>query len=428
MTATRPLRLVLHGVGAHKGTTPDRQRGCVRAAARLGAAGLRPRTGWCTTLDRGRGATSTTTASTGTTSSTRSTASWSRSTSSRCSAGSARPRGRRAGRSPSSTRRRRSTPRCSTSRSTSGAPVGSRRSRVLEPVVGRRLDGRPGHPAQRERGAPQGRADRRHGGAAQGRRRDPGDRRRRWSSLRDGASARVRDADALPGVRHDAAPGEGERRRHPLPQRAVLPRAAAGAGLPRRRPGRLRHRGARLRGGDRADPARPRTARPGAAGRGRPVRPRRRPAAAGPSCSARKDGTPSANAPRLLDNLAAARDRPLWRVLVALSIRHVGPTAAQALAREFRSMDAIRSASVEELAAADGVGPTIAEAVREWFAVDWHADVVRRWAGGRRADGGRRRRLGAATAGRGHGRGDRLAGRLQPRRRDRGGADRAAAR
>jgi DNA ligase (NAD+) len=94
----------------------------------------------------------------------------------------------------------------------------------------------------------------------------------------------------------------------------------------------------------------------------------------------KKDGTPSANALRLLENVAAARDRPLWRVLVGLSIRHVGPTAAQALAREFRSMDAIRSASDEELAAADGVGPTIAEAVREWFAVDWHTDVVRRWA------------------------------------------------
>ena len=67
-------------------------------------------------------------------------------------------------------------------------------------------------------------------------------------------------------------------------------------------------------------------------------------------------------------------------MLVGLSIRHVGPTAAQALAREFRSMDRIRSASGEELAAADGVGPTIAEAVREWFAVDWHADVVARWA------------------------------------------------
>ncbi len=94
----------------------------------------------------------------------------------------------------------------------------------------------------------------------------------------------------------------------------------------------------------------------------------------------KKDGTPSANALRLLDNVVAAKDRPLWRVLVGLSIRHVGPTAAQALAREFRSMEAIRSASDEELAAADGVGPTIAEAVREWFAVDWHDDLVRRWA------------------------------------------------
>ncbi len=94
----------------------------------------------------------------------------------------------------------------------------------------------------------------------------------------------------------------------------------------------------------------------------------------------KKDGTPTANALRLLDNIEAAKGRPLWRVLVALSIRHVGPTAAQALAREFGSMARIRGASGEELAAADGVGPTIAEAVREWFAVDWHADVVERWA------------------------------------------------
>jgi DNA ligase (NAD+) len=94
----------------------------------------------------------------------------------------------------------------------------------------------------------------------------------------------------------------------------------------------------------------------------------------------KKDGTPTANAQRLYDNVQSARSRPLWRVLVGLSIRHVGPTAAQALAREFRSMDRIRSAAGAELAAADGVGPTIAEAVREWFAVDWHADVVARWA------------------------------------------------
>jgi DNA ligase (NAD+) len=66
-------------------------------------------------------------------------------------------------------------------------------------------------------------------------------------------------------------------------------------------------------------------------------------------------------------------------VLVGLSIRHVGPTAAQALAREFRSMDAIEAADEEALAAVDGVGPTIASAVREWFAVDWHREVVAKW-------------------------------------------------
>jgi DNA ligase (NAD+) len=93
----------------------------------------------------------------------------------------------------------------------------------------------------------------------------------------------------------------------------------------------------------------------------------------------RKDGELTANAVKLLQNLAEAKTRPLWRVLVALSIRHVGPTAAQALAREFRSLDRIAAASEEELAAAEGVGPTIARAIREWFAVDWHRDVVEKW-------------------------------------------------
>ncbi len=93
----------------------------------------------------------------------------------------------------------------------------------------------------------------------------------------------------------------------------------------------------------------------------------------------RKDGTLSANGRRLLANLQTRKDVPLWRVLVGLSIRHVGPTAAQALAREFRSMDRLMSASEEELAAADGVGPTIAAAVRDWFSVDWHRGVVDKW-------------------------------------------------
>lgn len=87
----------------------------------------------------------------------------------------------------------------------------------------------------------------------------------------------------------------------------------------------------------------------------------------------------SANGLALLDNLEKAKSQPLWRVLVALSIRHVGPTAARALATHFASMDLIREASVAELSAVDGVGPTIAEAVVEWFGVDWHRGIVDQW-------------------------------------------------
>src|SRR5580704_16140136 len=92
-----------------------------------------------------------------------------------------------------------------------------------------------------------------------------------------------------------------------------------------------------------------------------------------------KQGTLSANAVRLLVNLEQARTRPLWRILVALSIRHVGPTAARALAAQFGSLDAITAASAEALASVDGVGPTIAASVIEWFGVDWHQEIVRKW-------------------------------------------------
>lgn len=101
-----------------------------------------------------------------------------------------------------------------------------------------------------------------------------------------------------------------------------------------------------------------------------------------------KAGEVSANGKRLLANLGKARSQPLWRVLVALSIRHVGPTAARALATEFGSLDAIVAASEEQLAATEGVGPTIAAAVTEWFTVDWHRAIVDKWraAGVRMAD------------------------------------------
>jgi DNA ligase (NAD+) len=92
-----------------------------------------------------------------------------------------------------------------------------------------------------------------------------------------------------------------------------------------------------------------------------------------------KEGTLKVNAGRLLANLEVARQRPLWRILVALSIRHVGPTAARALATEFGSLDVIASASQEQLAAVDGVGPTIAASVIDWFSVDWHRAIVDKW-------------------------------------------------
>jgi DNA ligase (NAD+) len=81
----------------------------------------------------------------------------------------------------------------------------------------------------------------------------------------------------------------------------------------------------------------------------------------------------------LLANLDEAKTRPLWRILVALSIRHVGPTAARALADAFGSLDAIASASADALAIVDGVGPTIAASVLEWFTVDWHRSIVDKW-------------------------------------------------
>jgi DNA ligase (NAD+) len=93
----------------------------------------------------------------------------------------------------------------------------------------------------------------------------------------------------------------------------------------------------------------------------------------------KQNGELSANGARLLANLDKAKDQPLWRVLVALSVRHVGPTAARALAETFGSLEAIQSASVDEIAAVDGVGLIIAEALAEWFEVDWHRQVVEKW-------------------------------------------------
>ncbi len=115
---------------------------------------------------------------------------------------------------------------------------------------------------------------------------------------------------------------------------------------------------------------------------GEPVR--RRPFGRNPSAAEKKAGLegpqPSAQALTLIDQLERAKRKDLWRFLVALNIRHVGPVAARALAQWFGSVDAIRAASRDELAAVEGVGGIIADSLTDWFAVDWHREIVERWA------------------------------------------------
>ncbi|MEU2163376.1 NAD-dependent DNA ligase LigA [Streptomyces sp. NPDC019208] len=94
---------------------------------------------------------------------------------------------------------------------------------------------------------------------------------------------------------------------------------------------------------------------------------------------ANQQGEPKKNTLAMLENIAAAKERPLARILTGLSIRHVGPVAAEELAREFRSIERIEQASEEELAAVEGVGPTIAASVKQWFEEDWHREILRKW-------------------------------------------------
>jgi DNA ligase (NAD+) len=96
--------------------------------------------------------------------------------------------------------------------------------------------------------------------------------------------------------------------------------------------------------------------------------------------TAKSPSKPTATTVKLFQELEKAKTQPLWRLLVALSIRHVGPRASRALAQAFGTMDAIRNASEEDLAHVDGVGPTIAAALKEWFAEDWHLEIIDRWA------------------------------------------------
>ncbi len=94
----------------------------------------------------------------------------------------------------------------------------------------------------------------------------------------------------------------------------------------------------------------------------------------------KKDGSPAEVALKLIRNLEEVKTRPLWRFLVALSIRHVGPVAARSLSAHFGSLDNIFTATAAELAAVDGVGPTLADSIIEWYQVEWHRDILRSWA------------------------------------------------
>ncbi|MGW1890991.1 NAD-dependent DNA ligase LigA [Streptomyces sp. NPDC002004] len=94
---------------------------------------------------------------------------------------------------------------------------------------------------------------------------------------------------------------------------------------------------------------------------------------------ANQEGEPRKNAVAMLANIAAAKERPLARIITGLSIRHVGPVAAEALAREFGSIDRIEQATEQELAAVEGVGPTIAASLKQWFEEDWHREILRKW-------------------------------------------------
>ena len=94
----------------------------------------------------------------------------------------------------------------------------------------------------------------------------------------------------------------------------------------------------------------------------------------------KKDGSLGLNVEKFLKGLESAKQKPLWRIIVSLSIRHVGPTAAQALAKNFGSIEAIANASEQELSETDGVGEVIAKSIIEWFGIDWHQEIIAKWA------------------------------------------------
>ena len=306
---------------------------------------------------------------------------WSKSTRSRCSAGSAPRRGRRAGRSPTSTRRRRRTTKLLDIRVNVGRTGRVTPFAYMEPV--------------KVAGSTVGLATLHNASEVKRKGVLIGDTvviRKAGDVIPEvlGPSSTCATAPSANSSCPQRVPSAAPR--SPRPRRATPTSAAR---TPRSCPAQLRERvfhvagrgafdieGLGYEAGDRAAAGRRHHRR------GRPVHPRQPTICCAPTCSPPRTANLSANGKRLLANLHEAKAQPLWRVLVALSIRHVGPTAARALATEFGSLDAIMAASEEELAVVEGVGPTIAAAVIEWFTVDWHRAIVDKWraAGVRMAD------------------------------------------
>ncbi|PLS31192.1 NAD-dependent DNA ligase LigA [Bifidobacterium margollesii] len=93
---------------------------------------------------------------------------------------------------------------------------------------------------------------------------------------------------------------------------------------------------------------------------------------------------PGENTRKMLDEIDKARSADLWRVLVALSIRRLGPPTARLIASQFGSLEAIERASVDDLLEIDGIGPEIAESVVRWFEAardpdDWRGRTLAAW-------------------------------------------------
>ncbi len=92
-----------------------------------------------------------------------------------------------------------------------------------------------------------------------------------------------------------------------------------------------------------------------------------------------KAGALSANGAKLLANLEMAKTRPLDKFLVALSIRHIGKGVAPDIAAAFGDIETLATATAEQLAEVEGIGPTLVTAITDWFAVPWHREIVHKW-------------------------------------------------